>query len=264
MPVFVVLFGDERVERIPRHLAGLHVVHQPRQIVGERQRRRGAAHHQWRCGRVVRLDRARPGRRSAGQRQAAFQAVEGRRQFERVRRSVRTPPAQRSVRLRRCRPVPPAAAGSQPRCSAPRETRRARAAWRGASAGRLSREPVLRLLPASNPSTSLPSTSAAMTVRRKGAEAGTLKTCMRGPIRRPAYHGMAIGPIWAGSACLQAVRRRFRAPPVPLRRSRRGFRRASKCPRGAIRTAGRPPRRRRTALAGRIRRAARLRTAAAR
>ena len=98
----------------------------------------GAADHQRRRSRVVRLQPRRPGCDQLRERQAAFQAVDGRRQFERGQQRS-TPPAQKSARLRRCRPAPPAAAGSLPRCSAHRGTRRAPAAWRAASAGRLSR-----------------------------------------------------------------------------------------------------------------------------
>ena len=38
LPVFVMLAGHQRVELVPRHLARGHVVHQPRQRVGECQR----------------------------------------------------------------------------------------------------------------------------------------------------------------------------------------------------------------------------------
>ena len=39
LPVFVVLARHQRIELVPRHLPRGHVVHQPRQRVGERQRR---------------------------------------------------------------------------------------------------------------------------------------------------------------------------------------------------------------------------------
>src|SRR3954454_8375707 len=50
---------------------------------------------------------------------------------------------------------------------------------------------------ASKPSTSLPSTSAAITVRRKGAESGTLKTRMGFLIRGQvaSWHGRIAGAI---------------------------------------------------------------------
>ena len=44
LPILVEMVGHQPVEALPRHLARRHVVDQPREIVGERERRRRVAH----------------------------------------------------------------------------------------------------------------------------------------------------------------------------------------------------------------------------
>ena len=117
------------------------------------------------------------------------------------------------VRPRRCRRAPRCAAGSPRRSSARRERSPAPAVRRAGSADRASPAPAVRgSLRASKPSTSRPSTSAAMTVRRNGAETGTLKTRMGCLIRGQAQYGMGgYRGRSLGSGLLYCAYRRPRA-----------------------------------------------------
>ena len=80
LPVLVELVRHQPVERLPGDAARHHVVHQPRQIAGQRQRRGRAADHQRRRHRAL-----RPGRDQVRQRQPALQFAEPRRNVERRR-----------------------------------------------------------------------------------------------------------------------------------------------------------------------------------
>ena len=71
LPVFVEQVRHQAVERAPVDAARHHVVDQPRQIGGQRQRRGGTAHHQRRRHRGF-----RPRRDEMGERQPAFQLAE--------------------------------------------------------------------------------------------------------------------------------------------------------------------------------------------
>ena len=68
LPVFVELVRHQFVERFPRDAARDHVVHQPRQVTGQRQRRCRAADDERRRNRTF-----RPRRDQVRQRQAAFE-----------------------------------------------------------------------------------------------------------------------------------------------------------------------------------------------
>ena len=78
LPVFVELVGHQFVERFPGDAARHHVVHQPRQIAGQRQCRGRAADHERRRHRAF-----RPCRDQMRQRQAALQFAEPWRNVER-------------------------------------------------------------------------------------------------------------------------------------------------------------------------------------
>jgi hypothetical protein len=79
-PIFVELFGHQAVERVPRDIARHHVVHQSRQIAGQRQSRGRPADHQRRRNRAV-----RPGRDEFRKRQPAVELGEFWRDVERRR-----------------------------------------------------------------------------------------------------------------------------------------------------------------------------------
>ena len=78
LPILIELIGDQFVERVPVDAARDHVVHQPRQVAGELQRRCRAADHQRRRDRAF-----RPGRNQPRQRQPALELAESWRNFER-------------------------------------------------------------------------------------------------------------------------------------------------------------------------------------
>jgi hypothetical protein len=78
LPVFVELVRHQAVERFPGDATGDHVVHQPRQIAGQRQRRCRAADHQRRQHRAF-----RPRRYQMSQRQPAFEFAEPWRKVQR-------------------------------------------------------------------------------------------------------------------------------------------------------------------------------------
>ena len=78
LPVFVELVGHQFVERFPGDAARHHVVHQPRQIAGQRQRRRRPTDHERRRYRAF-----RPCRNQMRQCQAALQFAEPWRNVER-------------------------------------------------------------------------------------------------------------------------------------------------------------------------------------
>ena len=85
LPVFVVLAGHQRVELVPRHLARGHVVHQPRQRIGERQRR-GRIVGDQRCVAVAADGlRGRPFGDELREQQPAFEAAELVLEIERAR-----------------------------------------------------------------------------------------------------------------------------------------------------------------------------------
>ena len=90
LPVFVELVGHQPVERVPVDAARHHVVHQPRQIAGQRQRRSRAADHQRRRHRAF-----RPGRDQMRQHQPALQFAEPRRNVER-RDTARSDPSEKA------------------------------------------------------------------------------------------------------------------------------------------------------------------------
>ena len=171
-----------------------HVVHQPRQIVGQRQRRGRAADHQRRCRSPgsfgPRRDQLRQQSAGAAVRpaQAEFPAAPRRHSVRPLRR---TP-----VRPRRCRRARRCAAAPRHRSSTRRERSPAPSVRRAGSADKASPAPAFPdCARASKPSTSRPSTSAAMTVRRNGTETGTLKTRMGFLIRRSGCI-MARAAMW--------------------------------------------------------------------
>ena len=103
LPVVVELVRHQPVELVPRHLPRRHVVHQPREIVGERQRGGRRVRDQRRAARR----RASPARRpssaiSCGEQQPPLEAAERRRHVERAR-SRRSRLRRRRSRPRRCR-----------------------------------------------------------------------------------------------------------------------------------------------------------------
>ena len=81
LPILVEMVGHQGVEALPRHLAGDHVVHQPRQIVGERERRRRMPNDQRRLARA-RLQPLGPGVDEARQQKTPLQPAQRRRQVE--------------------------------------------------------------------------------------------------------------------------------------------------------------------------------------
>ncbi len=79
LPVFVERIRHQAVERAPVDLARHHVIHQPRQIVGQRQRRIRSAGHQRRLRRIGGPDLPCPRRDQLRQQQPALQAFHCRR-----------------------------------------------------------------------------------------------------------------------------------------------------------------------------------------
>ncbi len=142
LPVVVERIRHQPVERAPFDLADHHVVHQPRQIVGQRQRRGRPAGHQRRLRRIVRPDLLRPCGDQLRQQQAALQPVHRGREFParpiRARQPARTP-----VRPRRCRRAQRCAAAPPRRYSARRERFPAPCARRAGSADTASPAPAL-------------------------------------------------------------------------------------------------------------------------
>ena len=85
LPVFVVLAGHQRVELVPRHLPRGHVVHQPRQRVGERQRGGRIVGDQRRIALAADRLRRRPFADELRQQQPALEAAELVGEIERAR-----------------------------------------------------------------------------------------------------------------------------------------------------------------------------------
>ena len=81
LPVLVEMIRHQAVEALPRHLARRHVVDQPREIVGERERRRRVAHDQRRLARRA-APAVRPGVNEPRQQKAPLEPAERRRQVE--------------------------------------------------------------------------------------------------------------------------------------------------------------------------------------
>ena len=171
------------VEPIPRHAARRHVVDQPRQIVGERQRRRRRAWRRAALPLAVDFGRVRPisaTSRASSSRRSSPSSAGGR--VERVGGDV----AGRGLRerdlvlvdvadRRRC------AAGSRRRLSSTSRNIRAPAGRRAASADRAWRRPARAdRAAAAKPGTSVPSDQRLISVGRNGAEAGMVKTRGRG------------------------------------------------------------------------------------
>ncbi len=73
----------QSVEALPWHLPGRHIIHQPGEVVGERQRRRRMAHHQRRLAGRGR-DLLGPFQHQPRQQKASLQSAERRRQSEGV------------------------------------------------------------------------------------------------------------------------------------------------------------------------------------
>ena len=86
LPVFVEVLRHQLVEIVPGHLARGHVVHQPRQRVGERQHGLRRIRDQRRA--LPGRDGGGPRRNEFGQRQPPLQPAESRRQCERGFREV--------------------------------------------------------------------------------------------------------------------------------------------------------------------------------
>ena len=83
LPILVELIRHQPVQRLPADAAGDHVVHQARQIAGQRQGRRRAADHQRRQHRAP-----GPGRDQPRQRQPALEFAELRRNIQRRRATI--------------------------------------------------------------------------------------------------------------------------------------------------------------------------------
>jgi hypothetical protein len=84
LPVAVERFGHEPVEPVPRHAARGHVVHQPREIVGERERRGGVVGDERRLAARIGRNLRGPFEHELRQLQAPFEPAERRRQRQRV------------------------------------------------------------------------------------------------------------------------------------------------------------------------------------
>ena len=142
LPVAVERLGHEPVERAPVDAARRHVVHQPREIVGKRQRRGRAADNQRRLRRLTGFQLLRPCIDKLRERQAARKpsSAGGISSGGEPRGS----PAQKPVRPRRCRRARRCAAGSRRRYPVHRERYRAPCGRRGGSAGRAWPRQVVR------------------------------------------------------------------------------------------------------------------------
>ena len=117
LPIFVELIRHQPVQRVPADAAGDHVVHQARQVAGQRQRRGRPADHLRRQHRTFRPRRDEIGKRRAGDR--ARRALAGYRAAPSRRTAHR--PRQTPARLRRCRRVRRCGAAARPPCRARRE-----------------------------------------------------------------------------------------------------------------------------------------------
>ncbi len=84
LPVLVERIGYQPVKRAPFDPTGDHVVHQTRQIVGQRQRRCRTADHKRGLRGIARPDLLRPCRDQLRQQQAALQALHRWRRFQRA------------------------------------------------------------------------------------------------------------------------------------------------------------------------------------
>ena len=78
LPVLIECVRDQSVERVPSDAAGDHVVHQPRQVTGQRERRSRAADHKRRRGGAL-----RPCGHQSRKRQPALQLAEFGRKLQR-------------------------------------------------------------------------------------------------------------------------------------------------------------------------------------
>ncbi len=78
LPVAVERFGHEPVEPVPRHAARGHVVHQPREIVGERERRGGVVGDERRLAARIGRNLRGPSEHEPRQQQAPFEPAERR------------------------------------------------------------------------------------------------------------------------------------------------------------------------------------------
>ena len=176
LPILVEMIRHHGVEALPRHLARRHVVEQPGEIVGERERRRRVAHDERRlAGRRAPVPSPRLGRGAPGE-----SAARGRRARAagraRRRRRRRSPCRRTRARPRRCRRSARCAAAAPPRPRARRGRHRARAGRRGGSAGRWWSRRRPSGSEAESPSMSRPSPSAPRSAGRNGADGGTVKT----------------------------------------------------------------------------------------
>ena len=186
----------QAVEPLPRHLPRRHVVHQARELVGERERGGRASWRPAAARRAARLEPLGPLQDQLREQHAALEPAQRRRQVERRPRRSRL--RRRRARPRRCRRSARCAAGSRHRSRAHRGRRRAPAGRRAASAGRASpsRAPADRRSPGS-PRSARRRCSASISVGRNGAEAGIVKTrgasCTVMPARRRGIQYTQVG-----------------------------------------------------------------------
>ena len=139
LPILVEMVRHQSVERLPADAARHHVVHQPREVAGQRQRRGRTADHQRRQHRALGPGRDQTAPASAGVRvRRASAECRGRRAARAAR-----PPRQRPARPRRCRQARRCAAGSPHPPAARRERSPAPSARRAGSADRASPAPAV-------------------------------------------------------------------------------------------------------------------------
>ena len=175
LPIFVDMIGHQAVEAIPRHLPCRHVVDEPSEIVGKRERGGRAGGDEGRAALRAHLRRrpptaARGGRAARGARARRARA-EGR---ARPRRCRRSRPRRTRSRPRRCRRWRRCAGGSRRRRTGRRERPRAQAGRRAASAETAS-PPRARADRAQRAGPAAPSIMERITVGRNGTEAGMVK-----------------------------------------------------------------------------------------
>src|SRR6266508_3984883 len=84
LPIAVERLGRQPVELLPRHAARRHIIHEPREIVGERERGGGIGGDERRLAALLRRQTLRPFEHELRQQQAPFEPAECRRQLERV------------------------------------------------------------------------------------------------------------------------------------------------------------------------------------
>ena len=86
LPVLVEPLGHQLVEAPPRHLAGRHVVHQPRQIIGKRKGSGGRIGDERCAACAAHVGRSRPSQHKLREEEPAFERTQRRRQLQRAQR----------------------------------------------------------------------------------------------------------------------------------------------------------------------------------